>query len=202
MNVSESVTCLDFPCADINRQAYTVPSVNIDPQKIQIFMVSEVPPPDNNDYFYSGDNSFYLQTTLQAFNDAGVPVSGMTEILDRGIYITTAVKCGKTDYSLSTETVRNCSVLLEKEMALFPNIKVFLLMGDVAIKSMNYIWKKQTGNVVIPAGSTYKLRKQHYYFEGKRVFPSYLQTGKNYLIEKSKRKMIAEDIRAAIDLIK
>ena len=202
MNVSDKVICLDFPCVDINRQTYTVSSVNIDSQKVRIFMVSEVPPPDNNDYFYSGDKSFYLQTTLQAFNDAGVPVSGMREILDKGIYITTAVKCGKTDYSLSTETVRNCSVLLEKEMALFPNIKVFLLMGDVAIRSMNYIWKKQTGNLVIPAGSTYKLRKQHYYFEGKRVFPSYLQTGKNYLIEKSKRKMIAEDIRAAIDLIK
>ena len=201
MNVSDSVICADFPCTDIYRQAYTVPAVNIDPQEIKIFMVSEVPPPDKNDYFYSGDNPFYLQTTLQAFNDAGVPVSNMSEILDRGIYITTAVKCGKTGYSLETGTVRNCSVLLEKEMALFPNIEVFLLMGDVAIKSMNYIWRKQSGSVVIPAGSTYKLRKQHYYFEGKRVFPSYLQTGKNYLIEKSKRKMIAEDIKAAMDLI-
>jgi uracil-DNA glycosylase len=201
MNVSESVICLDFPCTDINRQAHTVPSVDIDPQTIRIFMVSEVPPPDKDDYFYFGDKSFYFQTTLQAFHDADVPVSGIKGILDRGIYITTAVKCGKTDYSLSTDTVRNCSVLLEKEIALFPNIEVFLLMGDVAIKSMNYIWKKQTGNVVIPAGSTYKLRKQPYYFDGKRVFPSYLQTGKNYLIEKSKRKMIAEDIRAAVDLI-
>jgi uracil-DNA glycosylase len=202
MNVSDSVICLDFPCTDINRQAYTMPSVNIDPQKIRIFMVSEAPPPDKDDYFYSGDNSFYLQTTLKAFHDADMPVSGIKEILDRGIYITTAVKCGKRDYSISTDTVRNCSVLLEKEMVLFPNIEVFLLMGDVAIKSMNYIWKKQTGNVVIPAGSTYKLRKRPYYFDGKRVFPSYLQTGKNYLIEKSKRKTIAEDIRAAMDLIR
>ena len=201
MNVSNSVTCIDFPCTDIDRQAYTVPEVDIDPQTVRIFMVSEAPPSDKNDYFYSGDSPFYLQTTLQAFNDAGVSVSDMSGILDRGVYITTAVKCGKTDYSLSTGTVRNCSALLEKEMALFPNIEVFLLMGDVAIKSMNYIWKKQSGSVVIPAGSTYKLRKQSYYFEGKRVFPSYLQTGKNYLIEKSKRKMIAEDIRAAMDLV-
>jgi uracil-DNA glycosylase len=201
MNVSESVMCIDFPCTDIYRQAYTVPEVNIDTQAVRIFMVSEAPPPDKKDYFYSDDNPFYLQTTLQAFNDAAVPVSGISEILEKGVYITTAVKCGKTGYLLSSGTVRNCSALLEKEMALFPHIEVFLLMGDVAIKSMNYIWKKQTGNVVIPAGSTYKLRKQHYYFEGKRVFPSYLQTGKNYLIEKSKRRMIAEDIRAAMDLI-
>ena len=201
MNVSDSIVCIDFPCADIDRQAYAVPEVDVDPQAVRIFIVSEAPPSDRNDYFYFGDNSFYLQTTLQAFNDAGVPVSGMSEILDRGVYITTAVKCGKMGYSIATGTVRNCSALLEKEIALFPNIKVFLLMGDVAIKSMNYIWKKQSGSVVIPAGSTYKLRKQQYYFEGKRVFPSYLQTGKNYLIEKSKRKMIAEDIRAAMDFI-
>ena len=201
MNVSDSILCTDFPCADTDRQAYIVPEADIDPQAVRVFMVSEAPPSDRNEYFYSGGSPFYLQTTLQAFSDAGVPVSCMSEILDRGVYITTAVKCGKTGYSIKTGTVRNCFVLLEKEIALFPNIKVFLLMGDVAIKSMNYIWKKQSGNVVIPAGSTYKLRKQHYYFGDKRVFPSYLQTGKNYLIEKSKRKMIAEDIRAAMDLI-
>jgi uracil-DNA glycosylase len=74
-------------------------------------------------------------------------------------------------------------------------------MGDVAIRSMNSIWKKQAGKSVLPPGSTYKLRKQLFYFEGKRIFPSYLQTGKNYLIEKSKRKMIAEDIKAALELI-
>ena len=45
-----------------------------------------------------------------------------------------------------------------------------------------------------PAGSTYKIRCNEYYFSGIRVFPSYLQTGKNFLIEKSKRRMVAEDI--------
>jgi uracil-DNA glycosylase len=34
------------------------------------------------------------------------------------------------------------------------------------------------------------------------LFPSYLQTGKNYLIEKAKRKMIAEDIKEAMEIIK
>lgn len=32
--------------------------------------------------------------------------------------------------------------------------------------------------------------------------PFHLQTGKNYLIEKSKRRMIAEDIKQAIELLK
>jgi len=34
----------------------------------------------------------------------------------------------------------------------------------------------------------------------RHVIPSYLMTGKRYLIEKSKEKMIAEDIKHAIEL--
>jgi uracil-DNA glycosylase len=72
-------------------------------------------------------------------------------------------------------------------------------MGDTAIKAMNFIAKKHNGRRLIPGGSTYKVRKNKYYYEEIRVFPSYLQTGKSYLIEKSKRKMIAEDIRMALE---
>jgi uracil-DNA glycosylase len=87
---------------------------------------------------------------------------------------------------------------LEQEIALFPDIRVFMLMGDVAIKMMNAIWKKQTGQKVIPAGSTYKIRNLAYYIEDKRVFPSYTPAGQNFLIEKAKRKMVTEDIREAM----
>jgi uracil-DNA glycosylase len=75
-------------------------------------------------------------------------------------------------------------------------------MGDVAIKAFNYISKRQIGKNTIPAGSTYKIRKNEFYYQGKRVFPSYMQTGQNYLIEKSKREMIAEDLTEAIKIIK
>ena len=126
----------------------------------------------------------------------------MQDILDLGVYITTAIKCGKTQYAISPETMKNCSKLLEQEIALFPNVKVFMLMGDVAIKMMNDIWKKQTGKKVIPAGSTYKIRGQAYYFGDKRVFPSYTPAGKNFLIEKSKRRMVAEDIREAMKSVR
>jgi hypothetical protein len=51
---------------------------------------------------------------------------------------------------------------------------------------------------VIPAGLTYKIRGPAYYFRGKPVFPSYLQAGPSFYIEKSKRKMIAEDIASAL----
>jgi uracil-DNA glycosylase len=45
------------------------------------------------------------------------------------------------------------------------------------------------------------VRRGEYWFEGKRVFPSYLQTGRSYLIERSKREMSAADLKAALALI-
>jgi uracil-DNA glycosylase len=71
-------------------------------------------------------------------------------------------------------------------------------MGDTAIRAMNYIAKRNIGKPIAPSGSTYKIRKGEYFYKQFRVFPSYLQTGKSYLIEKSKRKMIAEDIKTAL----
>lgn len=201
MKICDHIKCNDFPCTDIDAAGYLVPYEEINPQNIQIIMITEAPPHDKKDYFYAEGNPFYLQTTIQAFNDAGVNISTIQEILDLGIYITTAIKCGKTQYAISTNTIKNCSKILEEEVNLFPDIRVFLLMGDVAIKAMNYIWKRQTGKKVIPRGSTYKIRNQKYYYEEKRVFPSYTPTGKNYLIEKAKRKMIAEDIKAALEFL-
>ena len=86
-------------------------------------------------------------------------------------------------------------------MALFLEVEVILLMGDVAIKAINYIAKRAGEPRVIPAGSTYKIRGGTFFFRGKRAFPSYLQAGPSFNIEKNKRKMIAEDIAAALRLV-
>lgn len=198
MKISDKIKCTNFPCQDIDKNSYVMPSREIDAEKIRVLMITEAPPNEKADYFYSAGNPFYLQTILQAFRDAGSDVSSMQDILDLGVYITTAIKCGKTQYAISSETMKNCSKLLEQELALFPAIKVFMLMGDVAIKIMNDIWKRQTGKKVIPAGSTYKIRGQAYYEGNRRVFPSYTPAGENFLIEKSKRRMVAEDIREAL----
>jgi uracil-DNA glycosylase len=68
------------------------------------------------------------------------------------------VKCGKTGYGIKANTIKECSFILEKEIALFPDVKVFLLMGDVAIKAFNYIAIRAGDGRVIPSGSTYKIR--------------------------------------------
>jgi len=129
-------------------------------------------------------------------------VSSIQDIADLGVYLTIAVKCGKTGYGIKAGTITKCSFILKKELSLFPNVKVYMLMGDVAIKAINYIAKRTGEGRVIPAGSTYKIRGQEYYFREKRAFPSYLQAGPSFNIEKSKRRMIAEDIATALSLVK
>ena len=198
-NPNKHVKCIDFPCLDVNKDCYLVPNIEISPAKIKVLMVSEASPTNPNDYFYAKDNPFYMQTTAQAFKDAGFEVNSMDDVLDLGVYITTSIKCGKTGYSIASKTVENCSNLLENEMDLLPSIDSILLMGDTAIKSMNYIAKRNTGKRIIPSGSTYKIRGKEYFYNDVRVFPTYLQTGKSYLIEKSKRKMITEDIKTALE---
>jgi len=201
MQINKSVKCDDFSCLDVNKEGYVIPNVETEPERITILMISEAPPEDPSDYFCTTNDSFYLQTTVQAFNDAGLHVSSITDILDLGVYITTTVKCVKTGYSISPETIEKCSKILEREIALFPNVKAFLLMGDTAIKAMNYMAKRNIGKRLIPSGPTYKIRRNEYFYKYIKVFPSYLQTGKSYLIEKSKRRMIAEDIKAALQYV-
>lgn len=202
MRANRFLECAKFPCADMNHKCYVVPNIDLQPDDVSIVMISEAAPPDPRDYFYAKGKPLFAQTTVQAFNDAGAHVSSAQDILDRGVYLTTAVKCGKTGYAVATSTIKECSLILEKELALFPNVKAFLLMGDVAIKSVNYIAQRAGEKRVIPAGSTYKIRGEKYFFRGKQAFPSYLQAGPSFFIEKSKRKMIAQDIAAALSLVK
>jgi len=201
MRVSEHVRCVDFPCPDVRHECYVVPDMAVRPD-VSIVLISEAAPADPGDYYYAEGDPLFQQTTVQAFQDAGAHVSSIADILDLGVYLTTAVKCGKIGYGIQSGTIKRCSFLLEQELALFPNVQVFLLMGDVAIKAVNYIAARAGQGRVIPAGSTYKIRGPEYFFQGKRAFPSYLQAGPSFFIEKSKRKVIAEDIAAALRLVR
>jgi uracil-DNA glycosylase len=202
MKTNSIVRCVDFPCADTNRLSYLVPGMEIDPACVSILLISEASPVDPGDYYYAGTNALFARTTLLAFRDAGAKIESIEDILKLGVYLTTAVKCGKTGYGIAAETIENCSKLLEKELDLFPNIKVYLLMGDVAIKAVNTIAKRNKQPRVIPAGSTYKIRSGEFTFRGAHALPSYVQAGPAFFVEKVKRKMIAEDIRKAMQIVK
>lgn len=201
MRIDKCIQCVEFPCQDVKHENYIVPNIDVIPEEISIIMISEAAPPDASDYYYAAGDSLFQQTTVQAFNDAGADVSSMKEILDLGVYLTTAVKCGKIGYVIKAATIKECSRILQQELELFPNVKVLLLMGDVAIRSLNYIAKSVGEDRVIPAGSTYKIRGLDYYFRDMRAFPSYLQAGPSFFIEKSKQRMIAEDIAKALRLM-
>jgi uracil-DNA glycosylase len=185
----------------VRHECYIVPDINITADSISIVMISEAAPASPADFYYAGGDALFEQTTVQAFNDAGTQVSSIQDILDLGVYLTTAIKCGKTGYTIKAGPIKECSLILEEELSLFPNVEVYMLMGDVAIKAINYIARRAGEAKVIPAGSTYKIRGQEYFFRGKRAFPSYLQAGPSFFIEKSKRKMIADDIAAALSLL-
>jgi len=201
MRASKCISCETFPCADVRHDCYVLPDLEINPTKVRLILISEAAPDKPADYYYADNQPQFLKTTLQAFNQAGAEVTSLLDLLELGVYFTTAVKCGKTGYGIRAATVNECSRILEQELNLFPNVQVYLLMGDVAIKAINYIAKREGAGRAIPTGSTYKIRGGEYNFREKRAFPSYLQVGPSFGIEKSKQRMIAEDIAAALKLM-
>jgi hypothetical protein len=198
MKITDDVSCVDFPCVEARQESYLVPDLELDPTTIKIMLISETAATSLMDNYYLTCEALYARTTLLAFKEAGVAVSSVQELLRMGVYLTTAVKCGKNDYAVANSTIGHCSSLLEREIGLFPNLKAFLLMGDVAIKALNAIARRQGEPRVIPAGSTYKIRGGQFTYRGARVFPSYLQAGPSFGIEKSKVRMIAQDIAQAM----
>lgn len=177
-------------------------NIDLDPLTVKVVMINEVVPADPSQDFYGIPDADYLKTTIPLFQGAGAAVTSMQDILQMGIYITNAVKTPKTGYAIDKSSMENSLPYLEAELSLFPNKKVIMLMGDVAKKAFNMITKKSTKKNVIPAVSTYKLRGSEIYYDGIRIMPSYIMTGGNILIEKSKAAMATEDIAAMLEIIK
>lgn len=176
-------------------------NIDVDPLSIKAIMINEVVPADPYQDFYGQYDADYLKTTIPLFQKAGYNVSSIKDILDLGVYITNAVKIPKTEYTIPREVIEANLPFLEKEIALFPNVRVIMLMGDVSKKAFNMITKKITKKNVIPAMSTYKLRDSEFYFNDVRIIPSYIMTGANILIEKSKFQMASEDIQTMMKII-
>ena len=177
-------------------------NVEVNPEIIQAIMINEVVPSCPEEDFYGKPDSAYMSTTIPMFRKAGIEIGSVQDILNNGIYITNAVKTPKTEYAVSKESIEDSLPYLEKELALFPNVKVIMLMGDVAKKAFNMICKKATKKNAVPSISTYKLRNTEIFHKGIRIIPSYIMTGQNILIEKSKFEMASEDIETMYRLIK
>lgn len=175
--------------------------VEIDPESIRAIMINEVVPEDPTQDFYGASGEMYLSTTIPLFQKAGLEVQSIGDILNMGVYITNAVKTPKCGYAVEKSAMEESLPWLEKELSLFPNLRVIMLMGDVAKKMVNQIVRKTTRRNMIPSGATYRLRATEFFFGDIRVMPSYIMTGGNILIEKSKVAMAAEDIAAMAKII-
>ena len=197
MNIKSELQQL---CGDT--QNLRLNDVNIEPETIQTIMINEVVPSCPEEDFYGKPDSAYMSTTIPLFRKAGIEVNSIQDILDHGIYITNAVKTPKSEYAVSKESIEDSLPYLEKELALFPNAKVIMIMGDVAKKAFNMICKKATKKNAVPSISTYKLRNTEIFYNGIRIMSSYIMTGHNILIEKSKFEMASKDIETMYRLIK
>ena len=197
MNIKSELQQL---CGDT--QNLRLNDVNIEPETIQAIMINEVVPSCPEEDFYGKPDSAYMSTTIPMFRKAGIEIGSVQDILNNGIYITNAVKTPKSEYAVSKESIEDSLPYLEKELALFPNVKVIMLMGDVAKKAFNMICKKATKKNAVPSISTYKLRNTEIFYNGIRIMPSYIMTGQNILIEKSKFEMASKDIETMYRLIK
>ncbi|MCH1939633.1 uracil-DNA glycosylase family protein [Holdemania massiliensis] len=175
--------------------------VDLNPQIIRAVLINEIVPQDPSQDFYGSSHADYLSTTIPLFREAGLSVTKIQDLLDIGIYITNAVKIPKTGYTVENSALERSLPYLEQELSLFPQLQVILLMGDVAKKAFNKITKKTIKKNIVPAISTYKLRNTELYYGDIRILPSYIMTGKNILIEKSKFAMAAEDIALMLKLI-
>lgn len=194
---------LDTKISEMNiyDEKYFIPKGNINLENIKILMINECPPQIEEDYVYSDNPEGENITTIRMlFEKAGLYIENVENLFDHGIFITTAIKVPKKEYAVPREQILKELSILETEIEIFPNLEVIMLMGDVAKKAFNAYSKKNTKRNCIPSGSTYKIRNTDFYYEDIRVMPSYIMTGKNLRIEKSKITMISEDIAKAIDL--
>jgi hypothetical protein len=149
------MTTCPFNCSDVIVKKHFQKAV-AKSDAIKLVLISEALPQNIDDYF-DGKGAEpklclpkFIANTNIIFQSLGYQYNTYQDYLDNGIYLTTAIKCIKQDYLVSADTIKNCSVNLEKELDAFSNIKVIMLMGDFAIKAINYIWKRKYNEKVIP----------------------------------------------------
>ena len=191
----------EFNCSDVIITKY-FQKTGFKKDLIKMIMISEALPKNIEEYFDGKKEPSFIRNTNTIFNSLGYNFKKYKDYLDNGIYLTTALKCIKKDYLVCSDTLKNCSMNLEKELDLFPAKKIIMLMGDFAIKEMNYIWRRKYNERIIPAGATGRVRNQVHEANGIRFFPSYTQTGDSFGLEKSKVQMITEDVQKAMKILK
>ncbi len=162
-------------------------------------LISEAAPADPEDYYYAAGEPLFQQTTVQAFKDAGTAVESVQDILDLGVYLTTAVKCGKTGYGIQAGTVE-CSAHPGAGAGALPQRSSLPADGRRGHPGGQRDRPARRPGPRDPGRLDLQDPRPGIFLPRRRAFPSYLQAGPSFFIEKSKRQMIAEDIAAALSL--
>ncbi len=150
---------------------------------------------------WAEDEKLFESNLIYAFFETGIKIGTINNLGKLGIKIVYVFDNKLNGGKLNAKTVEKNSLELEKKLKKIKDTEVIILMGDTAIKAINYVGKRRLGQKVIPSGSTYKIRNGQYYLGKIRLLPSYLPTGRNFVIEKSKQKMVIEDLKLAISLV-
>ena len=66
--VNECVGCESFPCLEVNRDLYQLPEIEIDTEAVRMVMISEATPQNPGDYYYTGEEALFVQTTVRPSN--------------------------------------------------------------------------------------------------------------------------------------
>jgi hypothetical protein len=191
--------CIEFPCRDVRHEANVRPDLPARRDQIRVIMISAAPPADVS-ATVGYDDPMVRAETIAAFRSAGYDIYSIEDIRRLGVYVTTAVKCPKAGFGLRPDTITSCSVYLEAELDMFPNVRSILLMGNTAIKAINQIALRRTGEPAIPTGSAYSVKSREYHLGDISLFPSYPTSGKNLSVEGDRQDVIAVDIRNAIEV--
>lgn len=174
---------------------------DVEPAAIRMVAVSETLTESGQDFLSAPSDSMFVSNLVAAFRSGGADVDSIDDLVSLGVYLTVAIKAPKLTATISTASINEHARSLAAELDALTNVRVVVLMGDVAIKAINALARQRGQPRVIPPGPTYKLRGSEHRYGEVRVLPSYLPTGKSYLIERSKREMIAEDLRLALRLM-
>lgn len=182
---------------EVHKSTYSVfdQQFRLDLNAVRLLLLTDGYPPDpNQHYIFSNPDTLAWHNSREVLSALGVDAHSFQEVLDRGILIVPSLD-GVVPPKVSPPEIASAAERLKALLGLLPNLTAIGLMGDVAIATFNQMHKGLSGTRLIPAGSTYKLRRQDFFWGDVQVFPSYLYTGKSYVIERSKRQMVAEDMQ-------
>ena len=180
--VSENMK--DSPVSELR-----LPDYDIDTDKVKGLIVHEDPTNTDDDYF-----------TVPYFINSGYCVDSVSDVLDLGIYMTSAIKNEKAGKNDETSAITTHMPLLWHEISLFKNLKAVILAGHMSIKTFNFLAKWKTGKSLIPGNTLSRMRQKEYAFKGIRIIPSYKMI-MNFVPESERGGAVCSDLKTMRTII-